>query len=90
MIGPVQATVACAGFFVSRFNRSVYMTATDELLTRQQVADYLKVQRCTLEQWASTGREDGPPYIKVGRLVRYRREDLDRWLDSRREGRNAL
>lgn len=26
----------------------------------------------------------GPPYIRVGRLVRYRRIDLVRWLESHR------
>jgi hypothetical protein len=26
----------------------------------------------------------GPPYVKVGRLIRYRRLDLIRWVKSRR------
>lgn len=25
---------------------------------------------------------DGPPYFKVGRLVRYRLKELDAWLES--------
>lgn len=35
----------------------------------------------TLERWRQTG--DGPRYILVGRVVRYRRSDLDAWLASR-------
>ncbi len=29
-------------------------------------------------------RGDGPPYHKIGRLVRYRLSDLELWLDQRR------
>ena len=29
-------------------------------------------------------RGDGPPYLKIGRAVRYDVRDLDRWLESRR------
>ena len=25
---------------------------------------------------------DGPPYVKVGRLVRYRRADVDTWISA--------
>lgn len=28
--------------------------------------------------------EDGPPFLKIGALVRYRPADLDAWLESRR------
>lgn len=33
---------------------------------------------------ARVGRCDGPPYIRVGRAVLYRRDDLDAFLQSRR------
>lgn len=36
----------------------------------------------TLEQWRYQGK--GPPYLKVGRQVRYIREELDAWLQGRR------
>ena len=26
----------------------------------------------------------GPPYVRVGRLIRYRRRDLLRWINSQR------
>ena len=53
-----------------------------ELLTRQEAAEYLGVKPQTLAVWAVTGRYD-LPVVKVGRLVRYRRSDLDKWLESR-------
>lgn len=28
-------------------------------------------------------RGDGPPFVKLGRRVRYRREDIDNWLGNR-------
>lgn len=35
---------------------------------------------------ARVGRCQGPPYLRAGRAVRYLREDLDAWLESRRVG----
>lgn len=61
------------------------MSATifqERLLTRQQAADYLGVQPGTLAVWASTGRYK-LPMLKAGRLVRYKRSDLDAFLHGR-------
>jgi excisionase family DNA binding protein len=49
------------------------------LLKRKEAAAYLGgIAEQTLAVWASTGR--GPAFVKIGRLVRYRRSDLDEWL----------
>ncbi|MCO5398410.1 helix-turn-helix domain-containing protein [Ralstonia soli] len=53
-----------------------------ELLSTGQAAAYLGVTRHTLEVWRSVGRY-GLPFIKVGRLVRYRKTDLEAFLASR-------
>lgn len=53
-----------------------------ELLTREQAAEYLGVKPQTLAVWATTHRYD-LPMIRVGSRVRYRRADLDKWLESR-------
>ncbi|MCH8243904.1 MAG: helix-turn-helix domain-containing protein [Planctomycetes bacterium] len=59
------------------------MTATQSnLLTREQAGEYLGIRGQTLAAWSSTGRY-AVPYIRVGRSIRYRREDLDDWLESR-------
>ena len=54
----------------------------NELLTEDQAAELLGVSPDTLSVWRSTRRYD-LTFIKIGRLVRYRRRDVDAWLQSR-------
>ena len=53
-----------------------------ELLDEKQAAALLTVEPGTLSVWRSTGRYK-IPFVKIGHLVRYRRTDLETWLDSR-------
>jgi excisionase family DNA binding protein len=53
-----------------------------ELLSESEAAVYLGLKPGTLSVWRSTKRYD-LSYVKVGRLVRYRKVDLDRWLQAR-------
>ncbi len=53
-----------------------------ELLTREEAAAYLGLRPQTLAVWFCRGQYD-LPVLKVGRAVRYRRSDLDAWLESR-------
>lgn len=55
------------------------------LLTREQAAEYIGVKTATLANWACTHRYY-LPFIKVGRLCKYRREDLDEFLNKRTVG----
>lgn len=48
------------------------------LLTTHEAAPYLGVKSSTLCHWR--WEKTGPRYLKVGRAVRYRKEDLDAWL----------
>jgi excisionase family DNA binding protein len=57
-------------------------TTISDLLTRNQAAEYLGVSPNTLAVWASTGRYP-LPFVRVGRSVRYRRSDLEKFLESR-------
>ena len=52
------------------------------LLTDVEVSKLTGLGRTTLQQWRI--RKMGPPYIKLGGVVRYRREDIDLWLDRSR------
>ncbi len=52
-----------------------------ERLNNREAADYLGLKAATLNKWRCHG--DGPPFIKVGRLIRYRRSDLDAFLLGR-------
>lgn len=66
------------------------IAAGTELLDDKAAAALLDVSPGTLCVWRSTGRYN-LPFIKVGRKVRYRRADLNAWLEKRTRdtGRDA-
>ena len=49
-----------------------------ELLTEKQVSERWNVSLNTLRFWRST--KDGPPYVKLGRSVRYNVSALEKYL----------
>ena len=53
-----------------------------DLLDEQSAAEFLTLRPGTLSVWRSTGRH-ALPFIKIGARVRYRRGDLQGWLDAR-------
>lgn len=53
-------------------------TPLDKLLTEKDVSAILQVPCPTLQLWRHRG--SGPPFVKLGRLVRYRLEDVDAWV----------
>lgn len=53
---------------------------TDELLTETELAAELQMRAQSLADWRHRGK--GPAYVKLGQLVRYRRSDVDGWLNS--------
>jgi excisionase family DNA binding protein len=61
---------------------------TRALLDEKQAAEHLTVSPGTLSVWRSTGRYN-LPFVKVGRMVRYRLTDLDAWLDARARDNGA-
>jgi excisionase family DNA binding protein len=54
----------------------------DELFSNDDAADYIGVAHRTLEVWRCTKRYQ-IPFIKVGRLVKYRKSALDAFLEAR-------
>ena len=51
-----------------------------DLMNTREAAAYLRLGKPTIERFRITG--EGPSYLKLGRVVRYRRCDLDAWLES--------
>jgi excisionase family DNA binding protein len=49
-----------------------------ELLTIKQAAAHLNVPVATLRWWRAEGT--GPPAVKLGRHLRYDKEEVDRWV----------
>lgn len=58
------------------------LISANDLLDEREAAKYIGVGEGTLPVWRCTNRYN-LPYLKIGRLVRYRKSDLDLWLDSR-------
>jgi len=61
---------------------------TEILHPNVSAALYLGVKPATLDVWRSTGRYD-LPYIKIGRLVKYRQSVLDAFLRDRTRTQTA-
>lgn len=53
-----------------------------KLLTRSEVESEYGIGKRFLEVAAT--RREGPAFVKIGRSVRYRREDLERWIMEQR------
>ncbi len=60
----------------------VFPKKNSNLLTNEQAAEYLGVASNSLAVWRTTKRY-AIPYVKVGRLVKYRLSDLEAFLESR-------
>jgi len=52
----------------------------DKLLTIDELAEVLSAKKSTIYQWVHLGLI---PHVKVGRLLRFREEDIEKWLASR-------
>ena len=61
-------------------------TTRPQLLTEKEAAAYLGIEPQTLCAWRTTQRYN-LRFIKVGRLVRYRPEDVEAFLEERTVGR---
>lgn len=59
-----------------------------QLLTRKEAASYLGVKEQTLACWACAKRYR-LPFVRVGRLVKYRLEDLNQFISENRTGEDG-
>lgn len=62
---------------LERIERALAASQAAYLDTRQ-AAELTGISTVTLERWRVDGV--GPPYVKLGRLVKYRRVDLDAFM----------
>ena len=53
-------------------------------LTTAELSKELGLKSVTLDAWRQRG--EGPPYVRLGRAVRYLRADVDAWVLARRVG----
>ena len=57
------------------------INADDPLMRSDAVAEYLGILVPALEKWRQLGT--GPDYVKIGRLVQYKKSALDAWITTR-------
>ncbi len=64
------------------------MNNLEPLLTAQKLADLLNVPIATIYTWRYLGT--GPPGFRVGRHLRYRQSDLERWITKQLDGEQHI
>jgi excisionase family DNA binding protein len=50
-------------------------------LSLQQASEYLGVSQAALRAWKRDGK--GPTFFRAGKLLRFRKCDLDAWIETR-------
>jgi excisionase family DNA binding protein len=53
-----------------------------EFLTIDELSEYLNLKRSTLYSLVESGEL---PHYRVGRLVRFKRDDIDQWMEAHRK-----
>lgn len=53
-----------------------------ELLAPDEVSQYLNIKRSTLYSWTESGRI---PYYRLGRMIRFKKDDIDSWMEGHRK-----
>ena len=53
-----------------------------ELLTEREVSRLLSINEATLRK--SRMEKRGMPYVRLGRVIRYRRQDVEAWVENNR------
>lgn len=52
---------------------------TEEYMTVEEVCKWLKIGKTTVERW----RKKGMPFIKVDKLVRFNKDEVEQWLKQK-------
>jgi excisionase family DNA binding protein len=60
--------------------KGVAKVMDEPLMTPQEVAAFLGLPIATLQAWRA--KRSGPRGYRVGKHVRYRREDVEAWLEE--------
>jgi excisionase family DNA binding protein len=76
----IHPNARCSNFFLLRASPKVRRGDAMEknVLTIKEAATELQVSVATLRLWIREGR--GPNYFRAGKLIRYRRADLESWM----------
>ena len=59
----------------------------ERMMTERELAERTRISPRTWQQWRGAG--GGPPYVKIGRAVRYRWSQVEAWIASQSTGPTA-
>ena len=62
--------------------RDGYAAMTKEFLNIDELSEFLNIKKSTLYSMVENGEL---PHYKIGRLIRFRRDELNAWLESHRK-----
>jgi len=65
--------------------QNINQNLSNPLLTRKQAANFLGCKENTLAVWATNKRYD-LPFYKIGRLVKYKLDDLENFVLRHQQG----
>ena len=86
--GLIRTRPGIVGTVTTRRAHLLGMDATTQItptfLTQRELAELLRLPERTLEDWRLT--HTGPPYLKLGRHVRYDVQDVLAWAQEHRHG----
>lgn len=76
---------------LTKFDVSYVRVAREEafqvsLIDVHDAAEHLGIAPKTLYKWVECGQI---PFVRIGRMVRFRERDLERWVEERLENGNA-
>src|SRR5262245_65909184 len=63
--------------------KTLQSDALPRLLTIDELATHLQIPRSTIYVWRTQGL--GPAGIRIGRHLRWRQEDVELWLEERKQ-----
>ena len=61
-------------------NQVIQKARPAELMGQKEAAEFLNIKAETLQSWRSTRRYD-LPFVKIGRLAKYRLSDLQAFIE---------
>jgi excisionase family DNA binding protein len=63
------------------FIEQALKVSPDRVLSLEEASKYLGVSQAALRTWKRRGK--APAFFRAGRLLRFRKRDLDRWIEGR-------
>ncbi|MGH9010023.1 MAG: helix-turn-helix transcriptional regulator [Acidimicrobiia bacterium] len=82
-MAPLRDDEAATTLGIAHSKRSGSVMGAERLMTIGELAEYLQVPRETIYRWRKHG--GGPSGFRMGRHVRFRRSDVEAWLEARRD-----